>query len=88
MSWEYAITDVAGEHFWTGSGFLPVEEWDLDRQAILCFASEDGARLEVLRQRKRGMYLKVVRQLIRQEQGAAYLLAHQDVADLDSHRLN
>jgi hypothetical protein len=88
MNWDYVITDMAGAHFWTGDGFIPIEQWDLGRDAILWFASEAQARQEVLQQRNKGNYLKVVRQTVRQAHGTSYLLAQEDLRADEIHRLN
>jgi hypothetical protein len=88
MSWEYVITDMAGAHFWAGDGFIPIDQWDLGRDDILRYPSEDEARQEVVRQRKKGNYLKVIRQTVRQAHGTSYLLAQEDLRADELHRLN
>jgi hypothetical protein len=88
MNWEYVITDMGSAHFWTGGGFIPIELWNLGRDEILSFPTEAKARKEVLRQRKRGTYLKVVRQIIKEANGTSHLLAQEDVSGDAIYRLN
>ena len=62
MQWAYALSDVAGEHYWTPDGyFAPVPERPYRRQDILCFDDHRQAQRVVTQQKKKGCYLKVTR---------------------------
>jgi hypothetical protein len=63
MARRYVLTDVAGEHYWTGSGFLPVAWADGDDlDALPAFPSQRAAEAAVRRHRARtGACLKAAR---------------------------
>jgi hypothetical protein len=56
----YALSDVAGEHYWTPDGsFAPVPDRPYRREDILCFATKREAQQVMQQQKKKGCYLKV-----------------------------
>src|SRR5258708_4913702 len=60
MSSLYVLTDLARDHYWTGEGFLPVEEGPYPPDDLACFASRAEARRQVREHRRSGGYLRAV----------------------------
>jgi hypothetical protein len=49
--WMCALTDCAGENFWTGKGFVSADEWQEYADGIPFFASQALAEAEARRLR-------------------------------------
>jgi len=57
----YALTDVAGEHFWTGADFVPLDAEPEDLEYVLRFPKRKEAVAEAKRLRKgEDIYLRVI----------------------------
>jgi hypothetical protein len=56
----YCLADIAAEHCWTGSAFVPIEYYHECRDDVLHFASRAQALAAVCRQRRRGCHLQVM----------------------------
>jgi hypothetical protein len=54
----YVLTDVAGEHCWSGSGFIPAD-CEVVADDLVCFPSPREAGPEVRRHGRLGRHLKV-----------------------------
>jgi hypothetical protein len=73
VKYDYVLTDIAGEHYWTGNDFIPVRYFDPRVDLILRFATEQeayDAAAECLRQR-RYLQVKVLRRGRRPTWGAS-----------------
>ena len=59
METAFALTDVARMHYWTGDGFIPVDEAGVLLDDVLCFHTVRAANREARRQWRRGCHLRV-----------------------------
>jgi hypothetical protein len=48
----YCLADIAAVHYWTGTGFVPINRWLRSGIPILCYATRAGAEAEARRQRE------------------------------------
>jgi hypothetical protein len=60
MTPAYVLTDVAGAHYWTGRGFVPVVGRPYSARLLRQFTTAQAARAAAYRCRKRGIHLRVL----------------------------